>query len=136
MPERACVPVAKQQIRKPRRSSASEDAGGEAKKQGTTRAPQERMCVACPDKPATDHLRPGEQQEDTVYWCADCWKKYYKKPRKEEADTSAPSNWANTVKVVRSHADFEEESNRMLYISRLEYHGTIFSQADATLSRH
>ena len=107
-PERACVPVAKQQIRKPRRSSASEDAGGEAKKQGTTKAPQERMCVTCPEKPATDHLQPGEQKEDTVYWCADCWKKYYKKPQKEEGASSADSNWTKIVKVVRSHADFAD----------------------------
>ena len=129
-PEGASVPAAKQQIRRPRRSGAGEEAGGEAKKQGTTKAPQEKMCSVCPDRPATEHLKPWEQKEDTVYWCADCWKKYYKQPRSEEASASAPSNWANTVKVVRSPEDFDKESRRMLYHSRLEHHGTVFSQVD------
>ena len=132
-PERNCVPVAKRRAQdahkaKPRRSSPGDDAGERNKKKGTNKAPKEIVCVFCFEKPAFDHLLPGEHKENTEYWCNDCWSEYRKNEKSGEGGSSADSSRAQIVKVVRSHEEYAEERSRMLYFDRFSHYGAIFSQ--------
>ena len=70
--DRAEGPVAKRRAQdtqrtKPRRSSAEADASEKDKRKDVKKSSGELMCSVCPDKPARDHLRPGEHCEGTEY---------------------------------------------------------------------
>ena len=79
------------------------------------------MCSVCPNKPARNHLQPGEHREDTVYWCEGCWGEYQGDEKGRWGSSSSASRQALVLRVVRSPAEYSKQKAHMLTFERLRY---------------
>ena len=114
--ESADGPAAKRRAKeeqraKPRRGSGGADARETDKKKEGKKSTEARICSVCPNKPARDHLRPGEHCEGTEYWCEECWEKLEGDKRGRWKSNAAASHQTPVVKVVRSPEQWAAEKN-------------------------